>query len=208
MRPLVLRTPLRVGTAVLVLGTAWSLAQNSPEGASGPQLPVGQTFKQFEYPVYENGKLKATLSAVSATGITLNRAETSELVIKVYDAGNDKDPTTTITSPKADLYVNDQKMRTKDTVDIVRADMTATSQTCDFDLKAKKYVLRTRVKVTLKHFDVSMSPGTGPASTTSAKPSVPAPAVPQPARDDAAMLDSPGAYSDTNSAPILPINPK
>jgi hypothetical protein len=201
----VLRTPLRLGAAVLVLGTAWSVAQNSGDATGGPQLPVGQTFKQFEYPIYQDGKLKATLSATSATGITLNRAQTSDLKINVYDNGA---ITTTITSPKADLYVNDQKMRTKDTVDIERADMTATSQTCDFDLKTKKYVLRTRVKVTLKHFDVSMTPSTAPASTTLAKPSAPASSVPQPARNDAAMLDTPGAYSDTNSAPILPSNTK
>jgi len=199
----VLRTSLRLGASVLVLGTAWTLAQNSGDSTSAPQLPVGQTFKQFEYPIYQDGKLKATLSAVAATGITLNRAETSELIIKVYDPDNDKDPTTVISSPNADLYVAEQKMRTKNTVDIERSDMSATSQTCDFDLKTKKYLLRTNVKVVLKHFEISGTPNTAPAKTA-AKPATPAPAVPQPARDNAALLDSPGSYSDTNSAPIAP----
>ncbi len=189
--------------AALVVGAA--LAQTPGESESAPQLPVGQTFKNFEYPIYQDGKLKATLSAVTATGITLNRAETTDLTIKTYEDGA---PSTTITSPKADLYVAEQKLRTKNTVEIDRPDMNATSQACDFDLKTKKYVMRTNVKVILKHFDVSMSPqGTKPATnaTASSTPApVRAPAPPQPARNDASLLDSPGSYSDTNSAPIAP----
>ena len=101
---------LSLTACLLLLGAAW--AQNTGESENMPQLPVGQTFKQFEYPMYQDGKLKATLSADTATGITLNRAETSDLIIKVYDNGA---VTTTITSPKADLLVNEQKMRTKNT---------------------------------------------------------------------------------------------
>jgi hypothetical protein len=190
--------------AALVLGSA--LAQTSGDSENAPQLPVGQTFKNFEYPIYQDGKLKATLKAVTATGITLNRAETTELKIDTYENGA---VTTTITSPKADLYVAEQKLRTKNTIDIERADMSATSQACDFDLKTKKYVLRTNVKVVLRHFDVSMNSNktattaTGTGTTAAPAPS-PMPAAPQPARNDAALLDSPGAYSDTNSAPIAP----
>jgi hypothetical protein len=173
------------------------------------QLPVGQTFKQFEFPVYQEGKLKATLTATEATGITLNRAETTDLKIDVYDNGA---VTTTITSPKADLYVNEQKMRTKNTVLIERADMEATSQDCDFDLKSKKYVLRTNVKVTLKHFDVSSASGNGtaPAPTPAAQPAdaspAPSPVSPAPVRSSDSLLTSPGSYADTNStsAPIPP----
>ncbi len=127
---------LSLGVLVLVVGAVW--AQNSGDSDSMPQLPVGQTFKQFEYPIYQQGVLKATLSAETATGITLNRAETSNLVIKTFDNGTN---TTTVTSPKADLYVNEQKMRTKNTVLIEREDMEALSQDCDFDLKTKKYIL-------------------------------------------------------------------
>ena len=81
MRPLL----LSLGTFCLVLGAVW--AQNSSDGGTGPQLPVGQTFKQFVYPDYEDGKLKVTLYASEATGITLNRAETTELKIQVYETG-------------------------------------------------------------------------------------------------------------------------
>jgi hypothetical protein len=188
--------------SVLILGAVW--AQTSGENDSGPQLPVGQTFRQFEYPIYQDGKLKATLSAVTATGITLNRAETTDLKIDSYENGA---VVTTITSPKADLYVAEQKMRTKNTVEIDRPDMNATSQNCDFDLKTKKYVMRTNVRVLLKHFDVSMSPEKGPApvsgTAASTKP-VAAPVAPRPTHNDESMLDSPGAYADTNSAPIAP----
>ncbi len=170
-----------------------------------PQLPVGQTFKQFEYPVYQQGVLKATLSADTATGITLNRAETANLIIKTYENGTN---TTTITSPKADLYVNEQKMRTKNTVPIEREDMEAISQDCDFDLKTKKYILRTNVKVTLKHFDVSMNPANTNAPTAATR--MPAPltnspstVAPLPLRTDS-MLDSPGSYAEPTPASTVP----
>jgi len=208
MRPLLLSAT----TCILFLGAiqVQTVAQNAGDGESGPQLPVGQTFKQFEYPDYENGQLKATLEATEATGITLNRAETTNLKIQIYDNGA---VTTTVTSPKADLYVAEHKMRTKNTVLIARADLTATSQNCDFDLKTKKYVLRTNVKVILKHFDISLTPANGaappPASTHAAPagaPTAPAPgpASPTPAQTNTSLLDSPGSYSDTNSVPIPP----
>lgn len=184
MRPLV----ISLGVGALLLGAAG--AQSTDTATGGPQLPVGQTFKQFEFPIYQEGVLKATLKAVQATGITLNRAETTDLVIDIYDRGT---VTTTVTSPKADLYVSEQKMRTKNTVQVDRADMLATSQDCDFDLKTKKYVLRKNVRVLLKHFDVSASPkGTAAA---------PATASPRPASSSDSMLDSPGSAASTHVAP-------
>jgi hypothetical protein len=187
---------------MLVLGATW--AQNTSDSGNMPQLPVGQTFKQFEFPIYQEGKLKATLDATEARGITLNRAETTDLKIQIYDNGA---VTTTITSPKADLYVNEQKMRTKNTVQIERTDLEATSQDCDFDLKTKKYLLRNNVKVLLKHFDLSLTPANGaapPASTHTSTGVPPIPALPHPARNRDSLLSSPGSYADTNSAPIPP----
>jgi len=199
MRPLL----LSFAACILVLGAVW--AQNAGEGGNMPQLPVGQTFKQFEFPIYQDGKLKATLDATEARGITLNRAETTDLKIQIYDNGA---VTTTVTSPKADLYVNEQKMRTKNTVQIERPDMEATSQDCDFDLKTKKYVLRTNVKVVLKHFNLSSTPANGaaPAPAPATVPPAPRPASAHPARSKESLLDSPGSYADTNSAPIPPSN--
>jgi len=188
------------------LGAVW--AQNAGDSGGAPQLPVGQTFKQFEYPDYENGTLKATLYASEATGITLNRAEAKNVRIEAYENGA---VTTTITSPDADLYVRELKMRTKNTVDIERADMSATSQECDFDLKTKKYLLRTNVKVVLKHFDLSTNTA-GSASqtpgTAAAPASTPSPRPLQPTRSAQSLLDSPGSYSDTNSAPVTPTSPE
>jgi LPS export ABC transporter protein LptC len=201
MRPLF----LSLEACILVLGAAW--AQNTGDSRNAPQLPVGQTFKQFEYPTFQDGKLKSTLYATEATGITLNRAETTDLKIQIYDNGA---VTTTVTSPKADLYVAEQKMRTKNTVHIERADTEATSQNCDFDLKTKKYLLRTNVKVILKHFDLSLTPANGaatpPASThaPTGASRAPAPTSPRPAPSNKSLLDSPGSYADTNSAPIPP----
>jgi hypothetical protein len=172
---------LSATACILVLGAV--RAQNTGDSGGTPQLPVGQTFKQFEFPVYDkNEKLLYTGYAAEATGVTLNRAEAKDVKIEIYDNGA---VTTTVTSPKADLYVNDRIMRTKNTVQIERADMTATSQDCEFDLKTKKYVLRTNVKVLLKHFDLSMTPSSASTSTS-----------------------APGSSTDANSAPIPPSSPE
>ena len=150
MRPLV----LSIGACICALSIAW--AQSSSDANSAQQVPVGQTFVNFEFPFFENGKLKWTATASKATGITQNRAVAMDIKIKIYD--NDA-VTTTITSPQADIYVNERKMRSSHTVQIERSDMEATAQTCDFDLGNKKYLLRTNVKVTLKNFDPGTSLG-------------------------------------------------
>jgi hypothetical protein len=207
MRPLF----LSLGAGVLVVGAA--LAQNDGDDTSGKALvPVGQIFKQFEYPVYNDSTLKATLHSVQAKGITLNRVEATTLTINVYENGN---VTTIVTSPDADLYMGEQKMRTKNTVRIVRSDMTATSQDCDFDLKDKKYLLQSNVKVILKNIDLGATPakpGTkpgAPSARPAAKVSVAPSAQPlNPAHVDESLLDSPGAVGATNSAPIPPSDSK
>jgi hypothetical protein len=209
-----------VGACALFAGV--SLAQNAGgPGAGAQSLPVGQTFRNFSFPVYgPDGQMRYSFFATAATGVTLNRAEADNLRIDVFENGQ---KTTTITSPKADLYVAEQKMRTKNTVQIERSDMEATSQDCDFDVKQKSFFLRTNVKVLLKHFNVGAgAPGTaktpGPAApttgTTPAAPqhdnaaALPAPSSPMPT--DESILPSPGAYSDTstdtNTAPLPPVN--
>jgi hypothetical protein len=197
---------LSLGACTLALGAVF--AQNSGESESGPQLPVGQTNKQFEFPDYENGTLKATFFATEATGITLNRADAKNVKIQVYNNGS---VTTTITSPDADIYLlHEKKMRTKNTVQIERDDLTATSQDCDFDLNTKKYVLRTNVKVLLKHFDIGGSSANNTNTATSPKPAAaipaPTPAPSHPAQTTDLLQDSPGSYANTNSdsAPIPP----
>jgi hypothetical protein len=178
-------------------------AQSGTSDGGVTQLPVGQIYKDFEFPHYEDGQLKFTLSATEAKGITVNRAETTDVKIDLYDNGK---VTTTITSPKADLYVADKKMRTNNTVRIERADLEATAQICDFDLVAKQYMLRTNVKVILKNFDASAGTGEKKAGapeapTAAAMPAgaVPiAPAASNPGNDS--LMDSPGSAS-TNAAP-------
>ena len=135
---------------------------------------------------------------MTATGITLNRAETTDLKIDLYDDGA---VTTTVTSPDADLYVSEQKMRTKNTVLIERADMTATAQTCDFDLKTKKYILRNKVTVLLKHFDLGTNPANGAAPTPASNHAA-SPPSPAPANSSDSLLESPGSASAAaNSSP-------
>jgi len=197
-----------LGICTCLLSAAW--AQTGTGG--GPQIPYGQTFKDFQFPNYQNGQLNSMLSAASAKGITLNRAETTDLKIQFYSNGK---VITTVTSPKADLYLSERIMRTKNTVLIERADMEATAQTCDFNLQTKKYLLRDNVKVILKNFDSGLhtpkpkSPDNSRASNTPS--STPAPLLDIPSnlsltpgaspRNNNSLLDSPGAYANTNVAP-------
>jgi len=197
---------LSIGSLILVIGVAW--AQTSG-GGNSPTIPYGQTFKDFQFPLYQDGQLKATLSAVSAKGTTLNRAETTDLKIELYDTGKTT-ASTIITSPKADIYLADRRMRTKNTVLIARDDMEVTAQSCDFDLLNKKYYLHDNVRVTLKNFDASFktppapAPATPGASVTPA--SAPAPSASNPSANSS-PLDTPGAYANTNLAPTPPPSP-
>jgi hypothetical protein len=182
------------------------------------QLPVGQVYKDFAFPYFQNGQMAYTLSAREAKGITLNKAEAIDLKIEVYDQGK---VTTTITSPSADLYIADRKMRTKNTVQIERTDssMAASGQTCDFDLSTKKYLLRGNVKVTLKNFDSDLTPRSPAAlAAPTTLPVAPAPvpgdtshatvpplsfdSTPTPNTNSAG--DTSGTYTPTNAAPIAP----
>jgi hypothetical protein len=114
--------------------------------------------------------------------------------------------TTTITSPDAEIYVAVRKMRTDNTVKITRPDLTATAKFCDFDLLAKQYTLRTHVKVILLHFDMN-SASSGRATGVMGVPPTPA-SAPKPATTPSStggtdsMLETPGAYSNTNNAPL------
>ncbi len=184
-----------------MLSAAW--AQNAPDVGPTQTVPVGQTFKNFEFPFYENGKLKWTATASQATGITQNRAEALDIKIKVYDENKDT-VTMTITSPDADIYVSERKMRSSHTVDIIRSDMEATAQTCDFDMAAKKYILRTNVKVTLKNFDAGTgAPGASAANGLKTAPvPAPAPMAPRTFPNTDSLLESPGTM--TNNAPMTP----
>jgi hypothetical protein len=201
MRPFV----LSLSACFLVLGAA--RAQTGSGGGSVPQIPYGQSYKNFEFPFYENGDLKWKLSAALATGKSLNRAETIDMKIEIYE--NDK-VTTTITSPKADLYSSERRMRTKNTVRIERADLEATARKCDFDYVSKQYNLQDHVRVVLKNFDASAGlgpPGKHAPAAPSANTTAPAPPRISPHADDS-LLDSPGAYSNsTNAGPVAPSAP-
>jgi hypothetical protein len=200
MRPFV----LSLSACFLVLGAAW--AQTTSRSGNAPQIPYGQSIRRFELPFYEGGVLKWRLSAALATGKSLNRAETTDMKIELYD---DDKVTTTITSPKADLYSSERRMRTKNTVRIERSDLEATAQKCDFDYESKQYNLSENVRVVLKNFDAST--GLGPPAKQ-ASPGVPSAGLPapmpllSPAHPDDSLLNSPGAYStgSTNTSPGAP----
>jgi hypothetical protein len=190
---------LSIVACASILGVAW--AQNTDSTGAGA-VPVGQTFKNFIFPLWQDNQLKFTLTATQATGITQNRAEAMDVKIQIFDNGV---ATTTITSPQADLYVSDQKMRSSHTVQIERSDMEATSQNCDFDLKTKKYLLRTNVKVTLKNFDpgTSLNGGTTNASNP-ATTNAPAASAPTPPATPASSPMTPRSLLNSDSLPQSP----
>jgi hypothetical protein len=209
MRPFLLSLSL----CALALTATWA---DAPGGPNLPQIPFGQVYKDFQFPLYQNGQLSATFSAISATGVTINRAETVDLKIDLYTNGK---VTTTITSPKADLYVADRIMRTKNTVQIERTDLEATAQTCDFDLVTKKYQLRQNVKVLLKHFDIGaeskdansvlpkINSTPAPIEMPPPLPPVQETVIPVPNHPNEAPIDIPGASAATNASPSAPIAP-
>jgi hypothetical protein len=198
MRPLV----LSVSACLLVLSAA--LAQTPSGGGNLPQIPYGQSYKNFEFPFYEKGQLTRKLTATEATGVSLNRAEVTDMKIEVYENGK---VTTTVTSPKADLYSTDRRMRTRNTVRIERADLEATAQRCDFDFASKQYLLQDNVRVVLKNFDATSGLGSSGQRASAAPAKSPPAPVPAPssARLNDSLLDSPGVYS--NSSNISPISP-
>lgn len=192
-------------TGWLIATGAAALAQsNSSSGVT--QLPPNQIYRDPQYPFWDaTGQLKYILTATEIKGITINRAESTDLKIDLYTAGK---VTTTITSPKADIYMADRKMRTHNTVKIVRADMTATAQFCDFDLAEKQYTLRDHVKVTLLHFDLNSPTGSHASGAMGVTPTPakspahrPAPPSATAGKDDS-LLESPGSFSSTNNAPL------
>ena len=162
--------------SALVLAGGWVHAQTpAARENTGPQIPFGQTYKDFEFPFYQKGQLSYTFYASSATGVTVNRAQASDVKIDIYTDGK---VTTNITSPNADIYVADRIMRSKHTVKIERADMEATAQTCDFDLVNRKYLLREKVKVILKNFEIMPSSSNSKATAATPNAALPAPATP------------------------------
>ena len=154
----------------------------------------------------------------------MNRARTETLKIEIYT--QDK-VTTTITSPDADIYTGERQMRTNHTVKIDRDDLTATAQNCDFDLMTNKFILRQKVHVLLKHFDVgagakspTAAPGTpagraaapnlsrtaAPFSTPTPQPADEnaAPADSNPPRNSDSLMDMPGAVGNNTNDGAIP----
>ncbi|MCE0496646.1 MAG: LPS export ABC transporter periplasmic protein LptC [Methylacidiphilales bacterium] len=199
MRPFV----LSLSAWCLVLSAAW--AQTVSDSGNIPQIPYGQSYKNFEFPMYEGGVLKWKLYATQATGVSLNRAEVTDMKIEGYENGQ---VTTIITSPKADLYSTERRMRTKNTVRIEQTDRTATAQRCDFDLVTKKYVLTDNVRVVLKNFNAASGLESS-GKHASASPTAPAANIrPLSTHANDSLLDSPGAYSNsTNVGPVAPASP-
>ena len=202
---------LSVAGALLGAVVAAHAQSSAPSPGSPPsspsdvtQLPVGQVYKDFEYPYWESGQLKFTLSATEAKGITINRAETSNVKIDLYTNGK---VTTTITSPNADIYVADKKMRTHHTVRIERSDVIATAQFCDFDLADKQYTLRDHVKVTLLHFDMKgATPGPASGAAMGVPPTAgnPPPSTAPASGGADSLLESPGSFSSGTNNATLP----
>jgi lipopolysaccharide export system protein LptC len=197
---------LSVAGVLVAAVAAAARAQSTSSSSDVTELPVGQIYTDPSYPFFDaTGQLKFTLTAKKAKGITVNHAEMTDLKIDLYTNGK---PTTTITSPDADIYVADKKMRTRHTVKITRADSISTSQFCNFDLAAKQYTLRDHVKVVLLHFDMkTAAPGQsgGPMGVAPAAASgLPLHAAPSstPAAGNDSLLESPGSYSSTNNAPL------
>ncbi len=212
---------------VVLVSTAWAQTPSADDRHNSAPLAVGQTFENVTYPSYvsaTNNTLANTFHAERATGITPNRARAQNVTIDVYEVIHDTNTVTTvITSPDADIMLNDRIMRTTNSVCVKRDQMIATAQRADFDLSTKHYTLRRDVKITLLNFDIGKaaspstnntpSPAPAPSDTSAPAPPAPAspdqpiptlPALPQMNADQLPPLifdKTPGAASQTNSPP-------
>src|SRR5262249_41433183 len=113
-------TGWRLGFVLSILFLTWfsaARAQTQPAGSMSA-VGVGEVTRDFSFPqINEKGKVEAMLTGKEARTITANRTQISDMKIEVYDGDT---VTTTITSPKCDLWNMDKTLRTRSGVVITK----------------------------------------------------------------------------------------
>ncbi len=114
-------------------------------------LPLGATIKGFVLPQRNaQGEMQATIKGDTAKAVSMNRTEITGLTIEIYDG---KDIGTVITSDKADLWNEDNRLSTRSGVIIKRGDMQISSRSMEWELKEQRAVLREQVRVVIEKLD-------------------------------------------------------
>ncbi|ACD83008.1 hypothetical protein [Candidatus Methylacidiphilum infernorum] len=115
--------------------------------ADSPSLPLGAVVKNFVLPQRNaNGKLQATIQGEEAVAVSVNRIEIRKMKIELFD--NDQ-PTTTILSPRCDLWKLDNRLSTKNGAEIERKDLKLTSKIMDWEIDNRKGIFRENVRMVL-----------------------------------------------------------
>ena len=142
---------------LLFLGCSCLLADMSA-------IPLGATIKGFVMPQRnEQGEMQANITGDTAKAVSVNRTEIEGLKIELYDG---KEIGTVITSPKSDLWVQENRLSTRNGVLIKRGDMIISALSMEWELKEQRAVLRRQVRVEVQKFDFG-APPSGEAKTGS-----------------------------------------
>jgi hypothetical protein len=137
-------------TLVAALG---ALAQNSS--------PVGTVVKGFTMPLRnEAGVMEANLTGREAKVLTVNRTRIDDLKIEIYEG---EKVAVLITSPSCDFWRADNRLTTRNGVNIEREGMVIQANGMEWEYKDKRGVLRQQVKVTLKNFNLGPAAGSSPS---------------------------------------------
>jgi hypothetical protein len=119
-------------------------------------VPLGSTIRGFVMPQRnEQGEMQANITGDTATAVSVNRTTITGLKIELYDG---KEVGTTITSPKSDLWNEENRLSTRSGVLIKRENMTITAQTMEWELKEQRAVLRQQVRVVIDKLDFGAKP--------------------------------------------------
>jgi hypothetical protein len=119
-------------------------------------VPLGSTIKGFVLPQRNaEGELSANITGETAKAVSINRTEITGLKIDLYEG---KEIGTVITSPKSDLWNEENRLSTRSGVLIKRGDMTISAEAMEWELKEQRAVLRKQVRVVIDKFDFGATP--------------------------------------------------
>ncbi|VVM07886.1 hypothetical protein [Methylacidimicrobium tartarophylax] len=134
--------------------------------ADSASIPLGSVVKEFRLPQRNTqGALDGMITGREAHAISVNRTEILDMKIELYDQGK---ISTTILSPRCDLWKLEDRLSTQSGAVVERPDLRLTSQIMDWEVREHRGVFRQNVRVVLYHLPLAK-----PSSQQSAEKSAP-----------------------------------
>lgn len=141
--------------AFLLLALCWAviLAFSERSAADSASIPLGSVVKEFRLPQRNSqGQLDGIITGREARAISVNRTEILDMKIDLYDQGK---VSTTILSPRCDLWKLEGRLSTQSGAVIERPDLRLTSQIMDWEVGGHRGVFRQNVRVVLYHLPLA-----------------------------------------------------